>query len=215
MTRKVEWSPGRWVTARVVEGDRSPGVVLAHGAGVDQDHPHQLAVRDSLTEAGFGVVTFNYPYAETGSRLPDRTEVLLACHRAVLDTARVVFGTEVALVGRSMGGRMGTMLAAEGIEVAGVVALAYPLHPIGKPDKLRVDHLKSIPVPVLMVVGDRDPMCSMTLYDRHVRSLPSVTTVVIGDGDHSFRVRKRSGRTDAEARDEAIAAVVSFLGDLR
>lgn len=189
--------------------------MLAHGAGVDQDHPLQLAVRDGLTEAGFGVVTFNYPYAESGSRRPDRSDVLLSCHRSVLDMAREVLGPRIVLVGRSMGGRMGTMLAAEGAEVAGVAALAYPLHPIGKPDKLRVDHLAHITVPIVMVVGDRDPMCSMSLYDQHVRSLSNLTTIVIEDGDHSFRVRRRSGRTDGEARDEVIAAVVSFLEDLR
>lgn len=211
---QVEWSPGNSVTVRFIDGERLPVVLLAHGAGVNQDHPLQVSVRDGITERGFGVATFNYPYTEAGKRRPDRSETLLACHRSVADWIHEATGAGVVLAGRSMGGRIGTMLAADGYPARGVIALAYPLHPIGKPETLRVAHLPAITAPVLMVIGDRDPMCTMHLYDEHVRGLPNVTTRVIEDGDHSFRVRRKMGRTDEEARTEILDAVEAFLAGL-
>lgn len=212
-TTTVEWATGRTVTLRHLRGHRSPAVLLAHGAGVDQDHPLQVAVRDAIAGAGFPVVTFNYPYKEEGRGRPDRADVLLDVHGRVAGHVRELHG-RVALVGRSMGGRLGTMLAAEPYPYSGVVALAYPLHPIGKPDRLRVEHLPLVRTEVLMVIGDRDPMCTMELYDEHVRDLPLIETHVVADGDHSFRVRKSSGRTTEEAFEEVMDAVIGFLGRL-
>jgi predicted alpha/beta-hydrolase family hydrolase len=210
-TVQVEWSPGNSVTVRHLEGERSPVVLLAHGAGVNQDHPLQVGVRDGISERGFGVATFNYPYTEAGKQRPDRSDKLLACHRAVADSVSEATARGIVLAGRSMGGRIGTMLAADGYPAVGLIALAYPLHPIGKPESLRVAHLSAITAPVLMVIGDRDPMCTMHLYDEHVRGLPNVTTRVIEDGDHSFRVRRKMGRTNEEARVEILDAVEAFL----
>lgn len=212
-TSTVEWSPGRTVTLRHLEGHRQPAVLLAHGAGVDQDHPMQVAVRDAIAAAGFPVVTFNYPYKEEGRGRPDRADVLLDVHGRVAGRVREMHGS-VALVGRSMGGRLGTMLAAEPYPYSGVVALAYPLHPVGKPGILRIEHLPLVRTEVLMVVGDRDPMCTMELYDEHVRHLPLITTKVIADGDHAFRVRASSGRTNEEAFDEVMESVLAFLDRL-
>lgn len=209
----VEWAPGETVTVRVVGGTRQPTVLLAHGAGVGQDHPLQVAVRDGIHDRGFGVVTFNYAYTEAGRKRPDPAEKLLAVHRAVGDWVRAEVSEDLVLAGRSMGGRMGTMLAADGYPARKVIALAYPLHPIGKPDRLRVEHLPDIRCPVLMVIGDRDPMCTMGLYDEHVRGLSNVTTAVIADGDHSFGVRKKMGRTAEEAQREVLDAVAEFLTD--
>ncbi|MDH3308293.1 MAG: dienelactone hydrolase family protein, partial [Acidimicrobiia bacterium] len=120
----------------------------------------------------------------------------------------------VILAGRSMGGRMGTYLAADGVPMDGLILFAYPLHPAGRPEKLRKDHLPDIEVPMLFVVGTRDALATMDLYDRWVRPLPGVTTVEIEDGDHSFRVRKASGRTNEQATQEVVAAAVEWLGSL-
>ncbi len=212
-TSTVEWSPGRTVTLRHLRGRRHPAVLLAHGAGVDQDHPMQVAVRNAIAEAGFPVVTFNYPYKEEGRGRPDRADVLLDVHGRVAGHVRELHGS-VALVGRSMGGRLATMLAAEPYPYSGVVALAYPLHPVGKPDRLRIEHLPLVGTEVLMVIGDRDPMCTIELYDRHVRGLPLITTKVIEDGDHSFRVRTSSGRTNEDAFAEVMESVIGFLDRL-
>ncbi|MEX1280946.1 MAG: alpha/beta fold hydrolase [Acidimicrobiia bacterium] len=215
----VEWAPGRVVTTRVAGAGGGRPLVLAHGAGTDQDHDLVTGLRDGLAAAGIPVVTFDYPYMAEGRRRPDRPDVLLACHAAVVDAVGERSGTEPVIGGRSMGGRMATMLAAGGagigpVEVAGVVAFAYPLHPAGKPDRLRVEHLSRIEVPVLMVVGDRDTMCRLDLYDEHVRPLGPVTTHVLAGADHSWRVTKASGRTRPEVVVEAVAATVGWLSGL-
>lgn len=207
-TVEIAWAGGT-VTGRLVEGGPL-GVLLAHGAGTDQDHASIVALRDGLAAAGHTVLTFNYPYTERGGKRPDPQARLLECHRAALDWFRPQV-ERVVLAGRSMGGRMGTYLAAQGEDVAGLILFAYPLHPAGKPEKLRKDHLPDIGAPMLFIVGTRDALSRMDLYDRWVRPLPTVTTVEIDDGDHSFRVRKASGRTNAEAQADVIAAAVDWL----
>ena len=84
---------------------------------------------------------------------------------------------------------MATMLAAEGADVAGVVCLAYPLHPAGKPDRLRIDHLSDITVPMLFFQGSRDSLSRSDLFDEHIRPLPHATVVDMEGADHSFRGR--------------------------
>lgn len=208
-TVSLEW-PGGLVTGRLVEGGTT-GVLLAHGAGTNQDHQTMVALRDGLAAAGTTVLTFNYPYSEAGRRGPDSQTKLLACHSAVVEWFRPRIKTLV-LAGRSMGGRMGTYLAAEGTPMDGLILFSYPLHPAGRPEKLRKDHLPQISVPMLFILGTRDPLSTMELYDRWVRPLAGVTTVEIEDGDHSFRVRKASGRTNRQALDEVLAAAVDWLG---
>lgn len=148
-----------------------------------------VALRDGLAGAGLTVITFAYPYSEAGRRRPDRPDVLLACHRAVLERVRSDLGGEVVLGGRSMGGRMASHLAAEGEACAGLVCYAYPLHPPGRPDRLRREHLTAISVPVLMVRGSRDAFSRADLFDEAVRPLPGVTVVDLEGADHGFRGR--------------------------
>lgn len=212
----VEWAPDRVVATRFAGADGDRPLVLAHGAGTNQDHELVTGLRDGLAAVGVPVVTFDYPYTAEGRGRPDRPEVLLACQAAVVRTVAERFGSVPVIGGRSMGGRMATMLAAgdetaEPAAVAGVVAYAYPLHPAGKPDRLRVEHLGRIDVPVLMVVGDRDTMCTPDLYDEHVRPLPRVTTQVLAGADHSWRVTKASGRTRDDVVAEAVAATIDWL----
>lgn len=208
----VEWAPGRVTTSVAHPAAGRPPVVLAHGAGAGQDHPLVRGLATRLASAGLPILSFDYPYLAEGRRRPDRPDVLMACHRAMVALATERFGTEPVVAGRSMGGRIGTMLAAEEAPgVAAVVAYAYPLHPPGKPDRLRVEHLPAIEVPVLMVVGDRDAFVTAELYDEHVRPLPLVTTHVLAGADHSWRVPKATGRTTDDVLDEAVAATVTWL----
>ncbi len=93
----------------------------------------------------------------------------------------------IVLGGRSMGGRMSTMLASEGERALGIVCLAYPLHPSGRPERLRIDHLPAITVPMLFFQGSRDALSRSDLFDLHVRSLPTATVVDMDGADHSFR----------------------------
>lgn len=185
---RIGWSGEQSVSA-VERGTGDWTVVLAHGAGTDQHHPMIVGIAEALVAVGLRVVTFNYPYTEMGRRRPDRTETLLTCHRAVVEAVRSRHGERLVLAGRSMGGRMGTMLAAEETPSRGVIAYAYPLHPAGRPDRLRIDHLSSIQVPQLFFQGSRDALSRPDLFDRHVRPLASATVVDMPGADHSFRGR--------------------------
>ncbi len=170
-----------------------------------------VALRDGLASFGFPVVTFNYPYTEAGKKSPDPPSRLLACHAAAAAWCRAELDPHVVLAGRSMGGRIASMLVAGGEPASGLILFSYPLHPAGRPEKLRKDHLPEITIPVLSIVGTRDALATMELYDRWVRPLPTFTTVEIEDADHSLRVRKASGRTNAEALAEAIEAATDWL----
>jgi predicted alpha/beta-hydrolase family hydrolase len=167
-------------------GSGPTGILLAHGAGTDQEHPFMVSLRDGLAGAGHTVMTFNYPYTERGAKRPDRTEVLVRCHRAAADhlAARV---DHLFLAGRSMGGRMATYLVAEGYPAAGVVLYAYPLHPPGMDDRLRIDLFAEVEVPLLFFQGTRDALSRMELFDRHLRPLPNATVEVLEGASHSFR----------------------------
>lgn len=198
----VEWSPGRETSVWVAGDQRSDlALILAHGAGSDALHPLTVGLRDELVKAGAWCVTFNYPYREEGRRWPDPPERLLACHRAVLAWAMEQTGEIPVLAGRSMGGRIASYLAADGAPVTALVLYAYPLHPPGKPDRLRSEHLGGISVPMLFFRGSRDVFSRSDLFDREVRALETATVVDLEGLDHSFRGRVR----DAEIKNRDIA----------
>lgn len=212
-TVSIAWADDQVVTGRLIRGS-SVGVLLAHGAGTNQDHASIERLRDGLADAGFSVLTFNYPYTEAGKKRPDQQAKLLTCHRAVLQWFRDNVTDNIVLAGRSMGGRMGTYLASEGERCAGLVLYAYPLHPAGRPEMLRKDHLPAIAQPMAFFVGTRDALSTMELYNEWVRPLPTVTTFEVEDGDHSFRVRKLSGRTNEEAMALIVNQSVEWLKTL-
>lgn len=202
---KITW-PGGQVSGRLA-GSGPVGILLAHGAGTNQDHRFMTALRDGLAEAGHTVMTFNYPYTERGSKRPDRTERLVEAHRAAADR----LGSEVEtlfLAGRSMGGRMATYLVAEGYPAAGVVLYAYPLHPAGKPDKLRVAHFPDVHVPLLFFQGTRDALSRIELFDRHIRTLPNVTVELLEGASHSFR---GGGWSEADMLQRLVSGTTNWI----
>jgi predicted alpha/beta-hydrolase family hydrolase len=202
---------GRWRKPRTW---RPPAVLLAHGAGTDQDHASIVALRDGIAAAGHPVLTFNYPYKEAGRGRPDRQPVLLECHRAAARWLRRHLDAPIVFAGRSMGGRMATYLAAAGDEMAGLVLYAYPLHPAGKPERLRTEHLPDISSPMLFFVGTRDALSQMDLFDAWIRPLPTAEIEVIDEADHSFRVLKRTGRTNDEIVADVVDRTVEWIRDL-
>lgn len=180
----ITWDDGQ-VTG-ILTGRGTNGVVLAHGAGTDQEHPSMTALRDGLAAGGLRVLTFNYPYTERGSKSPDRQEKLIPCHRAAADLlANEV--DQIYLTGRSMGGRIGTYLVAEGYPASGLVLYAYPLHPAGKRDKLRIDQFDQIDVPMLFFQGTNDALSNMDLFNRHIAPLPTAEVVFLEDAGHGYR----------------------------
>lgn len=177
--------------------------VCAHGAGGHKDDRGMVALARALSARGFDVVRFNFPYRDKGAQRPDPMPVLKAAIAQL--TARVREERRPAKLiigGRSMGGRAASMLAADGFACDGVLLLAYPLHPAGQPEKLRDAHLAKIGVPVLCLNGTRDALCRRDLMERATAGLRSWTMHWLEGTDHSLRVRKSSGRTDADVLEE-------------
>ncbi|MEA3511667.1 MAG: alpha/beta family hydrolase [Actinomycetota bacterium] len=197
----------------IVAGDPGPvGVLLAHGAGVGQDHPWMVAVRDGLADAGLFVMSFNYRYTEGGRKAPDRMPTLIAVHRAAAD-AMAEECDRVVLAGKSMGGRVGSHLAGDdGWPAAGLIYFGYPLVPMGKGEPRPIDHLKEIAVPQLFFAGTRDRLSPPPLIAKIARSVPDGTLEVVDDGDHSFKVPKRAGRTNDEVLAGIVAKAAEWMG---
>ena len=179
-------------------------LVCAHGAGGHGDDRSMVALKNILVETGVDVVRFNFDYRAQGSKRPDPMPKLKARMSAVVEEVRAKLAPQRLLIGgRSMGGRVATMLAAEGFACGGLALFAYPLHPAGEPEKLRAAHLPDIRVPVLCFNGTRDALCRRDLMEKALESVRAPWTMHWLEGaDHSFHVLKSSGRTDAQVMEE-------------
>ncbi len=194
--------------------DATTTIVLAHGAGAGMESASMQAFADGLAGAGLRVVRFEFPYMarrrETGKRGgPDRPPVLLDTWRTVIDEQA---GRRLIIGGKSMGGRIASMVADEA-GVAGLVCLGYPFHPPGKPEKTRTAHLAELATPTLILQGTRDPFGRPDEVEGYTLS-PSIRVVWVEDGDHSFKPRKSSGRTLEQNTTEAIARIAAFVDEL-
>jgi len=183
--------------------------VCAHGAGGNKDDAGMLRLERALAPQGFDLVRFNFPYREKGSRRIDPMPVLKS---SFLEVVHKVKAEKLVIGGRSMGGRVASMLAAEGVECQGLLLAAYPLHPAGEPDKLRDSHLAKIHCPVLCLNGTRDALCRRDLMERALHNVTAPWTMHwIEGGDHSFHLLKSSGRTDADVDAEVGEAAGRWL----
>ncbi|KHL01915.1 alpha/beta hydrolase family protein [Sinomonas humi] len=171
-------------------------VVLAHGAGAGMDHPFMVGFAEALTGLGIATLRFNFAYMEAGKRVPDRAPKAIPVWAAAAEEARRRSdGEPLWAAGKSFGGRMASMALAEGaIDPAGLIFLGYPLHPAGKPEKLRDEHLYGLRVPMLFLQGTRDTLANRELLDAVAVKLPTATLTWQEGGDHSFAVKglKRS-----------------------
>jgi predicted alpha/beta-hydrolase family hydrolase len=187
-------------------------VVLAPGAGAGMTHPFMESFAGGLSAADLAVLRFDFLYTELGKKAPDRAPVLEATFEAVAEKAGKLGHKRVFLGGKSMGGRIASQVVARGRAADGLVFLGYPLHPPGKPERLRDAHLYGIQIPMLFVEGTRDPFCPLdTLKTVRSRLTASAEVAVIEDGDHSFKVRKSSGRSTEAAWEEVVLAVSSWI----
>jgi predicted alpha/beta-hydrolase family hydrolase len=190
------------------EGDAHTVFVLAHGAGAAQTHPFMVTTAKGLAARGVSVVTFDFPYMRERRHVPDKAPVLESAFRDAIDATREWSGAkDVFIGGKSMGGRMATHLGAQALDgLLGIVALGYPLHPPGRPDKPRTEHLPSIRVPVLIVQGERDTFGTPDELRPVIATMKTkVTLHVVTGGDHSLTVRGRK-------KDEAFAEVLDVVG---
>lgn len=201
-------------SAIVDQGAGDTVFICAHGAGGNKLDRAVAATARELVGRGLSVVRFNFLYRENGASRPDpmprltQTIAAVVAHtRAALNPARIIIG------GRSMGGRAASMLAAEGFAADGLLLLAYPLHPPGQPDKLRDAHLPAIAMPTLCINGTRDTFCTPALMDRVMTRVgPNWRMHWVEGADHSFHVRKATGRHDADVLREIGDTTMAWWG---
>jgi uncharacterized protein len=187
------------------------GLVLTPGASAGRDQSGLVAVDRAVTETGVTVERVEFPGRTAGKRRPDPPEVCIATIRAATETLGDRLGVptaRVAIGGRSMGGRMCSLAAAEGLAVAALVLISYPLHPPGRPEKLRTAHFPDLTVPCLFVSGRKDPFGAPGEIETETAAIAGPTTLAFVDGDHSLR------RSETEAAD-AVASWLTDLGPVR
>jgi len=193
-------------------------VILGHGAGSNQLSPFMRLFASGLAERGFDAMTFNFVYMEQGRRVPDPKAKLESCYRAVIAAAnqhKKLKGNRIVVGGKSMGGRIASQVAAteeSANEIAALVFLGYPLHPPGRPDKLRDAHLPEIKAPMLFIQGERDAFGAAdelraTIKKHHLEA----TLYVVEGGDHSLKVPKSLGVAQDEVYAAAMDTIASWL----
>ena len=195
---------------------KGSGVIIAHGAGNDMNHPLLVVLSEGLAGAGYLTMRFNFPYKEKGKKAPDPQGKLEHTWISTLNHFQRESGfsaDQMAAAGKSMGGRIASQLVArERLPVGRLILLGYPLHPPGKTDKLRDSHLYDIQVPMLYFAGTRDPLCDLELL-RHV--LDKLKTPwdldVIDGGDHSFKLPKSYNISEKEVYHRILAKTKDWL----
>jgi predicted alpha/beta-hydrolase family hydrolase len=189
--------------------------VLAHGAGAGMAHPFMATVADGLTTRGVASLRYQFPYMEQGLKRPDAPKLAQATVRAaVSEASRLVPRLALVAGGKSFGGRMTSQAqAASPLHgVRGLVFLGFPLHAAGRPSDERGKHLFEIALPMLFLQGTRDALADVTLIERLTQKLgPRATLKLFPDADHSFHVLARSGRKDAEIRNELLDTLANWI----
>ena len=201
------------------ESDRSPGpvgVILAHGAGNDMNHPLLVSLSQGLVKAGYLTLRFNFLYREKGRKRPDGQNLLektwASVYQFLRDHPRYRPKTILA-AGKSMGGRVVAQMVAEGLlPVTHLIFLGYPLHPPGRREKLRDSHFDHIETPMLFFAGTRDSLCDLATLNRVLERLSAPWELqIIEGGDHSFRLPKSAGRSQEEAYERILQRTLVWL----
>ncbi len=200
----------------------SPPVLLVPGAGGSVDSEPLVALAETVASCGYLVVRANLVHHQEGRRAP-RAETSVAGFRDILAAARAVVAAPPdvpwVLGGRSYGGRVASLAVASDTPAAGLLLSGYPLHPPGKPERLRVDHWPNVGVPCLFLQGDHDPMADLELLDTNRQKLPRRSQLaVVSGGDHALRVtgaRSPDGvpRSPTAALAEVRPTVCAWLAD--
>jgi predicted alpha/beta-hydrolase family hydrolase len=214
-----EASPGNRVSALLLRPEDARLLyVFGHGAGAGMQHRFMDAASVHLAEQGIASLRYQFPYMEAGSRRPDNRGTLLATVRAaVAAAAKAAPDLPLLAGGKSMGGRMTSLAAAEAPlpDLRGLVFFGFPLHPAGRPSIERADHLAKVGVPMLFLQGDRDKLAELDLLGPICARLADRATLhVVPGADHSFHMLKRSGRTDDEVLDELARTVAEWSARL-
>jgi uncharacterized protein len=173
-------------------GSGPAGLLLTPGASARREHPGLVAIDQAVTQVGVVVERVEFPGQAAGKRRPDPPAVCIETIRTATSELADRLGvptSRVAVGGRSMGGRMCSMAVAEGLEVAALVLVSYPLHPPGRPDRLRTAHFPDLRLPCLFVSGGRDAFAAPDELQHETGAIPGPVTLEFVDGDHSLRKR--------------------------
>lgn len=193
-------------------------LALAHGAGAGMNHPFLAKLSTELASAGFATLRYQFPYMEKRRRVPDPPAILTATVAAAVRTAAEMGeGLLLFAGGKSMGGRMTSQAAAEGLleGVTGLVFFGFPLHPPNRPGTKRANHLAKVSLPMLFLQGTRDAFADLELLRPIITQLgPRATLHLIADADHSFHVPKKSGKTDADILKELAEVTSKWINNL-
>ena len=200
-----EGVPGAWIAPP----EPRCWLMLAHGAGAGMDHPFLVGFCRGMAERGIATARFEFRYMQIGRRSPDPESALRSRWLEAFEGASVLAsGLPVLAGGKSLGGRIASMCVADGMPAAGLVFLGYPLHPPGKPERIRVGHLDRISVPMLFLQGTADPFARSDLLGTVVERLGARAELVpIEAGDHSFNVRGR--KRDPREVGEGLAEIAA------
>jgi uncharacterized protein len=184
--------------------------MLAHGAGANMDTPFMTYFHVAFAKAGYPSFKFNFPYMEAGKKRPDPQPVLVACYRRAIE----LVGGDVVIGGKSMGGRIASYVGNEPA-VQGLLFLGYPLHPPGKQEQLRDQHLYEIAKPMFFASGTRDPFAEPALLNRVLSKIGRYVTLhSIPDGGHSFEVPRKSGKTAADIQQAVVDDALKWLKEV-
>jgi predicted alpha/beta-hydrolase family hydrolase len=193
-------------------------VLLAHGAGAGHELPLLAALERALSAARFDVLSFHYPYMtrmrrEGGRRPPDKLAVLEAAHElALAELSKLCPERRALLVGKSMGGRVGSMIAAKGAAAQGLVLVGYPLHPAANPEKERSEHFRALAQPALFLSGTRDALCELPRLRRALDHFGGPVSLQLIDGaDHDFARPGPGGRDPTLNAAELVRRMVAWV----
>lgn len=202
-----------WRAAEPEQWDGKVAVILAHGAGQGIDSPFMKFFHEALPKRGFLSVQFNFDYMQQGRKIPDPQPKMQALYRQVVrEVAEVHRPKAIVIGGKSMGGRVASYIAGSTEGVGGLVFLGYPLHPPGKQDRLRDEHLYGIELPMLFLSGTKDTLAERGLLEKVVGRLGSRATLIWTErGDHSLKVGKSGTTTLETAADE----IQKWVGKLK
>ncbi len=176
--------------------DDPTGLIIAHGAGGPMHSPFIRYFHTELAKQGFLTVKFNFLYMEARKKVPDKRQILEETYRTIVEQVRSskFKPSSLFIGGKSMGGRIASQIVAEGVDVDGLFFLGYPLHPVGRIDRLRDEHLFRIKKPMLFLSGTRDPFAKRELLESAVSKIGSNAQIHwMENGDHSFKTPGEKG----------------------
>ncbi|WP_425391435.1 alpha/beta family hydrolase [Ekhidna sp.] len=203
------------INVEVEKASRPQAVlIIAHGAGAGMHHPFMGNLAKGLANKDIHAIRFNFPYMEQGRKSPGSPKANIETWRLVVEHISTIYeGLDIFISGKSYGGRMASHLMAENptYKVKGVIYYGFPLHAPGRDSIDRASHLSEVKVPQLFLQGSKDKLANIDLINEVIGGLSNVKLEVIQDGDHSFNVPKKSGKTKEEVMEFLIAQSADWI----